>query len=175
MVTGGCGHRRPGCRGSRPASADATDRTSRLGCRHRRRHQSAVRGPDGFRWPARRVPIGASRPVPATAGPVGGAVQGRRRQTGATTCAADPRATHPAGEGHLQHLHRASTTGRDRKSTRLNSSHVAISYAVFCLKKKTKYKEINVSESIKNIRCIISMILYIIMMTKTIKRIEIKT
>src|SRR5207253_6418181 len=27
--------------------------------------------------------------------------------------------------------------GRDRKSTRLNSSHVASSYAVFCLKKKT--------------------------------------
>src|SRR5437870_10877903 len=27
----------------------------------------------------------------------------------------------------------------DRKSTRLNSSHVAISYAVFCLKKKTKH------------------------------------
>src|SRR5690625_5409403 len=27
--------------------------------------------------------------------------------------------------------------GIDRKSTRLNSSHVAISYAVFCLKKKT--------------------------------------
>src|SRR5690625_6632479 len=27
---------------------------------------------------------------------------------------------------------------KDRKSTRLNSSHVAISYAVFCLKKKTK-------------------------------------
>src|SRR5699024_11245287 len=31
---------------------------------------------------------------------------------------------------------------RDRKSTRLNSSHVSISYAVFCLKKKKKkYKE----------------------------------
>src|SRR3712207_6967864 len=28
--------------------------------------------------------------------------------------------------------------GRDRKSTRLNSSHANISYAVFCLKKKTK-------------------------------------
>src|SRR5207253_5450334 len=28
----------------------------------------------------------------------------------------------------------------DRKSTRLNSSHVAISYAVFCLKKKKKNK-----------------------------------
>src|SRR5215208_7398403 len=27
----------------------------------------------------------------------------------------------------------------DRKSTRLNSSHVAISYAVFCLKKKTQH------------------------------------
>src|SRR5215510_9575214 len=29
----------------------------------------------------------------------------------------------------------------DRKSTRLNSSHVAISYAVFCLKKKKKTKK----------------------------------
>src|SRR3712207_8075213 len=28
------------------------------------------------------------------------------------------------------------TVGRDRKSTRLNSSHANISYAVFCLKKK---------------------------------------
>src|SRR5690625_7717809 len=31
----------------------------------------------------------------------------------------------------------ASRVRQDRKSTRLNSSHVAISYAVFCLKKKT--------------------------------------
>src|SRR5207249_10988529 len=30
----------------------------------------------------------------------------------------------------------------DRKSTRLNSSHVSISYAVFCLKKKKKKKKI---------------------------------
>src|SRR5690242_21619748 len=30
--------------------------------------------------------------------------------------------------------------GADRKSTRLNSSHMSISYAVFCLKKKKKYK-----------------------------------
>src|SRR5438067_10764536 len=30
----------------------------------------------------------------------------------------------------------ATTTWEDRKSTRLNSSHVSISYAVFCLKKK---------------------------------------
>src|SRR2546426_6525236 len=32
----------------------------------------------------------------------------------------------------------ASGTARDRKSTRLNSSHLVISYAVFCLKKKKK-------------------------------------
>src|SRR5205809_3648562 len=32
--------------------------------------------------------------------------------------------------------------GRDRKSTRLNSSHGYISYAVFCLKKKKKKKKI---------------------------------
>src|SRR3712207_8968936 len=31
------------------------------------------------------------------------------------------------------------TGGRDRKSTRLNSSHANISYAVFCLKKKKMY------------------------------------
>src|SRR5262245_63439191 len=30
---------------------------------------------------------------------------------------------------------------RDRKSTRLNSSHLGISYAVFCLKKKKKKKK----------------------------------
>src|SRR3712207_6911829 len=30
--------------------------------------------------------------------------------------------------------------GKDRKSTRLNSSHANISYAVFCLKKKKKQK-----------------------------------
>src|SRR3712207_6879229 len=30
----------------------------------------------------------------------------------------------------------------DRKSTRLNSSHANISYAVFCLKKKTKLREL---------------------------------
>src|SRR5690242_20895657 len=31
----------------------------------------------------------------------------------------------------------------DRKSTRLNSSHMSISYAVFCLKKKKKYTNIS--------------------------------
>src|SRR5215211_8960333 len=35
---------------------------------------------------------------------------------------------------------RSPMTWRDRKSTRLNSSHTVISYAVFCLKKKKKKK-----------------------------------
>src|SRR5690606_41547959 len=39
------------------------------------------------------------------------------------------------GDGGSQVVH---VRHRDRKSTRLNSSHVKISYAVFCLKKKTK-------------------------------------
>src|SRR2546426_3600154 len=34
----------------------------------------------------------------------------------------------------------AGFKGKDRKSTRLNSSHLVISYAVFCLKKKKKTK-----------------------------------
>src|SRR3712207_7022378 len=43
----------------------------------------------------------------------------------------------PVDDGHAalaEHL----TQAIDRKSTRLNSSHANISYAVFCLKKKTK-------------------------------------
>src|SRR5690606_23352541 len=35
----------------------------------------------------------------------------------------------------LHHLIQGDSCGADRKSTRLNSSHVKISYAVFCLKK----------------------------------------
>src|SRR5436305_2391979 len=35
----------------------------------------------------------------------------------------------------------AKKIAKDRKSTRLNSSHVRISYAVFCLKKKKKKKK----------------------------------
>src|SRR5690606_41045772 len=44
----------------------------------------------------------------------------------------DPRCNWPTWE-HEHYRH-----DKDRKSTRLNSSHVKISYAVFCLKKKTK-------------------------------------
>src|SRR5258707_8276218 len=45
----------------------------------------------------------------------------------------------PLGESRHRPLHRGRLRpGRDRKSTRLNSSHANISYAVFCLKKKKK-------------------------------------
>src|SRR3712207_7412099 len=40
---------------------------------------------------------------------------------------------------------------RDRKSTRLNSSHANISYAVFCLKKKSKSKAISVEVTPDNV------------------------
>src|SRR5437870_8929720 len=42
----------------------------------------------------------------------------------------------------LAHHHgeRGGYVREDRKSTRLNSSHVAISYAVFCLKKKNSHR-----------------------------------
>src|SRR5436305_8075780 len=55
---------------------------------------------------------------------------------------------HPPLEHHVhlvavvplaeEHLVRADGNEIDRKSTRLNSSHVRTSYAVFCLKKKTR-------------------------------------
>src|SRR3712207_7825461 len=41
--------------------------------------------------------------------------------------------------GQRTTLPQAPLPGADRKSTRLNSSHANISYAVFCLKKKNKY------------------------------------
>src|SRR5438105_10773458 len=67
--------------------------------------------PHRLRARAGTVGGGAARPAP----PAGG-----RRQ-------------HP-GPGAGRHARR----GQDRKSTRLNSSHEWISYAVFCLKKKKK-------------------------------------
>src|SRR5690625_5982285 len=46
----------------------------------------------------------------------------------------------PGGRLQVAHVplvdHQLGDVIQDRKSTRLNSSHVAISYAVFCLKKK---------------------------------------
>src|SRR5262245_64701717 len=59
----------------------------------------------------------------------------------------DDRVEHPLERGRHAWVHVADGSARvngvepsatDRKSTRLNSSHLGISYAVFCLKKKTK-------------------------------------
>src|SRR5947207_12213120 len=60
-----------------------------------------------------------------------------------TTLFRSPIASHnsagPAGRRALSwRPGNASLSGQDRKSTRLNSSHTVISYAVFCLKKKKK-------------------------------------
>src|SRR5688572_32539017 len=47
----------------------------------------------------------------------------------------------PAAATSMAFAKRCSPADRDRKSTRLNSSHSQISYAVFCLKKKKKKKK----------------------------------
>src|SRR5437899_7275110 len=59
-------------------------------------------------------------------------------------------AVRPAGAHRRRRAARRHARGRpggraggDRKSTRLNSSHLGISYAVFCLKKKKKNKTKN--------------------------------
>src|SRR5690554_7536938 len=67
----------------------------------------------------------------ATAG--GSGFRGSRKSTPFAAQVAAERAGEAAKEYGLKNL--------DRKSTRLNSSHVRISYAVFCLKKKKKKNE----------------------------------
>src|SRR2546422_8050923 len=49
------------------------------------------------------------------------------------------------------------SAAKDRKSTRLNSSHGYISYAVFCLKKKKNRKETYTESKVKRSRCEIDM------------------
>src|SRR5258705_3076701 len=51
----------------------------------------------------------------------------------------------PSGQAIDLWLTGRSPSGRDRKSTRLNSSHLGISYAVFCLKKKKKKKKARIT------------------------------
>src|SRR5690625_7020428 len=70
---------------------------------------------------AEAVPDGLVGVVVASAG---GTAGGETEAGGSGTEAGEERTTGERGNG------------QDRKSTRLNSSHVAISYAVFCLKKK---------------------------------------
>src|SRR2546427_8769921 len=51
-----------------------------------------------------------------------------------------------------RHRLRDRPAGLDRKSTRLNSSHSQISYAVFCLKKKKKMKRRELQLTVLNIK-----------------------
>src|SRR5258707_8637589 len=52
-------------------------------------------------------------------------------------------------------LPRGRLRGRDRKSTRLNSSHANISYAVFCLKKKNPYIRDRVAKSLDELQTVL--------------------
>src|SRR3712207_8203292 len=72
--------------------------------------------------------------------PVVGAAQAGPRAAEADDLAAGARGgPEPGLDGeHLRADHGRLRRERDRKSTRLNSSHANISYAVFCLKKKKK-------------------------------------
>src|SRR5947208_10794619 len=58
----------------------------------------------------------------------------------------------PHGEGRrISSPTQVPSSRRDRKSTRLNSSHQIISYAVFCLKKKKKQNtDIHVEDTLDN-------------------------
>src|SRR3712207_8446649 len=61
-------------------------------------------------------------------------ILGARLQRGALPVGARARGLHPGPD--VEALRGRRPLHRDRKSTRLNSSHANISYAVFCLKKK---------------------------------------
>src|SRR5690349_22325276 len=59
-----------------------------------------------------------------------------RERVGAPLLSRNP--SQAVSRGRWERRRVAPGLSRDRKSTRLNSSHVEISYAVFCLKKKKK-------------------------------------
>src|SRR5262245_64258620 len=91
------------------------------------------------------------RPPRSTLFPYTTLFRSRRSSTVATNLASQrvPRLRRGRDPGrHVSHdgIHRRGGTvvapPADRKSTRLNSSHLGISYAVFCLKKKNKHKDI---------------------------------
>src|SRR5436190_12768405 len=81
-----------------------------------------------------------SRPPRSTLFPYTTLFRSRGRSASARPCAGGRRRTMcpsaPAVAGTARGHRSAAAT--DRKSTRLNSSHTVISYAVFCLKKKKK-------------------------------------
>src|SRR5256885_12358404 len=72
--------------------------------------------------------------------PSRGRVGGRRREGRPRQVTRGRRGLYARrGLGDLRRHRSGGAEDRDRKSTRLNSSHLVISYAVFCLKKKKKH------------------------------------
>src|SRR5215469_6857634 len=96
--------------------------------------------PPGGRQAPAAVP-GAGGPQPAAPGRRGGARRGHHRGPAAGAAGTGPGADRGQGSGPGPAVvpgYRRLPVRPDRKSTRLNSSHVEISYAVFCLKKKKR-------------------------------------
>src|SRR5256885_6393452 len=81
----------------------------------------------------RSITVRRSRRRARDAAPALGQGEERHSSAGAHRGRAGHRQDAPGGGSR-----RDRARGRDRKSTRLNSSHLVISYAVFCLKKKNK-------------------------------------
>src|SRR5207249_12247573 len=80
------------------------------------------------------LPIFRPRSVRPAAGNAGTYARALRRGQAGRRVVRGLQAVDPAGGRRFAAAH------EDRKSTRLNSSHVSISYAVFCLKKKKIHK-----------------------------------
>src|SRR5438445_1536721 len=83
---------------------------------------------------ARRSPNGSLSPVGSSL------MLNKPASESSLSASATAEATGPSGSLSPAKRGRQASR-RDRKSTRLNSSHANISYAVFCLKKKTEQKD----------------------------------
>src|SRR5690606_40852394 len=95
-----------------------------------------VRGERGQQVPAHQ---GDERPVGVSGVDAAGVEVVQPLLRGLTVAEAPLRQQAAGEQGDVVSAHGSSPPRRpDRKSTRLNSSHVKISYAVFCLKKKKK-------------------------------------
>ena len=103
---GGAGHG-----GRRPAGPGAAAPARGDRRRHRGRVVAALRGAAGLRRSPRRLHRHPRCPQAHPAGAPGRGVGGRRRAPGLPAHAPDPRAAHPPGEGHQQHLHRPGAVG----------------------------------------------------------------
>src|SRR5439155_6444348 len=106
----------------------APGRSTRCASRSPASKSARFRIPNATIAPSKRRSGNGSTSASAATGRVRGALSLPRWSIGTTKSAP---ITRPEKRG----------SRADRKSTRLNSSHVAISYAVFCLKKKNLYEE----------------------------------